>query len=96
MVWPPYPAAVRLCGVAADHWDTLCAQYYQINLLRIPTHRFLGHVYAYAIERVEHGKMEEWIAELNELLPWQDGESEAAVQAESDSFYAAMMAQGGG
>jgi uncharacterized linocin/CFP29 family protein len=95
VVRPPYPAAVRLCGIAADRWEQIDAAYYQINLLRIPAYRFVGLVYAWAIERVPHDKLDEWKADLNELLPWQDGESEAAVEMESESFYAAMAAQGG-
>lgn len=95
MVRPPYPAAVRLCGIAAERWDQIDAAYYQINLLRIPLYRFAGLVYAWAIERVPSDKLSDWKADLNELLPWQDGESEAAIEAESDSFFAAM-AKGGG
>lgn len=50
-------------------------------------------VFAWAIERVEHGKIEEWLAELVDLLPWQDVESEAAIDLESASFYN-MQAKG--
>lgn len=96
MVRPPYPAAVRLCGIAADLWDQIDAHYYPGNIMREPPYRLVGLVYAWAIERVPHDKLDEWKADLNELLPWQDGESEAAIEAESESFYAAMAAQRGG
>lgn len=52
-------------------------------------------VYSWAIERVEHDKLDDWKAELIELLPWQDSNSEAATDIESASFYA-MQARGGG
>lgn len=95
MVRPPYPAAIRLCGIAADLWDQIDAAYYQIDLLRVPVYRFMGLVYAWAIERVPHDKLDEWKADLAEPLPWQDADSESAIESESESFFAAM-AKGGG
>jgi hypothetical protein len=50
-------------------------------------------VYAWAIERVKPDELEDWINELEDLLPWQDTQSEAAANMESDSFMA-MMAKG--
>ncbi|MBC7630404.1 hypothetical protein [Aeromicrobium sp.] len=44
-------------------------------------------VYAWAIERVEHGKLDEWLTELNDLLEWQDGDSAASEESESASFF---------
>ena len=58
-------------------------------------HRYLNMVYAWCIERVESDKLADWINDLNDLLPWQDTQSEAAVNLESESFLAAM-AKGGG
>ena len=55
----------------------------------------LNWVYAWAIERVAADKLEEWIADLHEMLPWQDIESETAINLESESFFAAQ-AKGGG
>jgi hypothetical protein len=52
-------------------------------------------VYAWAIERVEHDKLDDWLAELTDLLPWQDSTSEAAANLESESFLA-MQAKGNG
>ena len=94
MVRPPYPAAVRLCSIASERWAELDAAYYQINLLRQRPHRFLNLVYSWCIERVEHDKLDDWLNELNDLLPWQDSSSEAAVNLESESFLA-MQAKGG-
>lgn len=94
MVRPPYPVAVRLCTIASERWDEIRAAYYQINLLRERPHAFAGMVYAWAIERVEHDKFDEWIADLHELLPWQDSDSEAAEQLESQSFFN-MQSKGG-
>lgn len=53
-------------------------------------------VYAWCVKRVAHDKLDEWLAELYDLLPWQeDSDTEAAAQAESDSFMA-MQAKTGG
>lgn len=52
-------------------------------------------VYSWCIERIEHDKLDDWLAELHDLLPWQDVNSEAAVNLESESFFA-MQAKGGG
>jgi hypothetical protein len=51
-------------------------------------------VYSWAIERVEHDKLDDWLSELNDLLPWQDTNSEAAAMLESESFFN-MQAKGG-
>ena len=93
MVRPPYPAVVRLCAIASERWPEIDAAYYQIDLLRLKPHRFLNLVYAWCVERVKHGEFEKWEQELYDLLPWQDSTSEAAVNAESESFMA-MMAKG--
>lgn len=94
MVRHPYPVAVRLCTIASERWPELDAAYYQINLLRQTPRRFVGLVYAWCIERVAHDKIEEWERDLRDPLPWQDADSEAAIQAESDSFMAMMAKQG--
>lgn len=90
MVRPPYQAAVRLCTIAADRWPQIEAAYYQINLLRQPPYRFVNLVYAWAIEHVEADKIEEWEAELIDLLPWQESSGNAGAELESDSFMTAM------
>lgn len=94
---PPYAAIVRLCGIAAERWSEIDAAYYQPGrtILREKPHRFLGLVYSWCIERVDPDKLDDWIAELNDLLDWQDSTSEAAVDLESQSFLA-MQAKGGG
>lgn len=56
-------------------------------------HRFLNMVYSWCIERIPHDKLDDWIADLHELLPWQDVDSETAVEMESDSFMAMMAKQ---
>lgn len=84
---------MRLCRIAADHWGALSSHYYQINLLRQKPYRFASLVLAWAVERVEHGKLDAWLQDLNELLEWQDADSEAAIDLESESFMK-MMAKG--
>src|SRR5690606_37417982 len=91
----PYPVAVRLCRIGAERFAEISAAYYQIdNLSTVPPWKFTALVYAWAIERVEHGKLDEWITDLNELLEWQDGESAASEAIESESFFT-MQAKGG-
>jgi hypothetical protein len=51
-------------------------------------------VYAWAIERVDPEKLDDWEQELVDLLPWQDSQSEAAAEIESESFMS-MQAKGG-
>lgn len=94
MVRHPYPAAVRLCVIAADRWPELVSAYYQIDLVRQRPHRFASLVYGWCVERVEEGKLDDWKAELVDLLPWQDTASEAAIELESQSFFA-MQGKGG-
>lgn len=48
---------------------------------------YLNLVYTWAIERVEHDKLDDWEAELVDLLPWQDADSLAAEELESASFF---------
>lgn len=93
---------MRLCSLAAAYWSQLDAHYFNIEnargkrgLLHQPPARFVGLTYAWAIERVAPEKVEDWEFELVDLLPWQDSQSEAATEIESDSFFA-MMATGGG
>lgn len=94
MVRPPYPAVVRLCAFASSQWAQIEASYYQINLLRQRPHRFTNLVYAWAVERIPSDDLDDWLLELVELLPWQDSQSEAAINLESESFFD-MMRKGG-
>lgn len=79
----------------ADRWAEIDAAYYHIKLLREKPHRYAGMVYAWAIERVDPDKFDEWQQELADLLPWQDADSEAAANLESQSFLD-MQSRGGG
>lgn len=60
----------------------------------MPPHRYLNMVYSWCIERIPAEKLDDWLVELADLLPWQDVDSEAAVNLESESFLA-MAAKGG-
>lgn len=64
------------------------------NLLALPGWKQMSMVYSWAIQLVEPDKLSEWIADLDDLLPWQDSTSEAAADIESASFFA-MQAKGG-
>lgn len=88
---------MHLCQIAGDRWPQIDAAYYNspVPLLRMKPHRFLNMVYSWCIERVKSDELDAWIEGLHELLPWQDTNSEAAINLESQSFMAAM-AKGGG
>lgn len=62
--------------------------------MRQPMWRFVSLTYAWAIELVPPDQLKDWEFELVDLLPWQDSQSEAAIQLESDSFFAAMATNG--
>lgn len=88
---------VRLCDLAAQRWPELDREYHSVEnirgqkgLARQPLERMLWLIYAWAIEKVNPEKLNEWISDLDEPLPWQDVDSEAVVKAESDSFYDMM------
>lgn len=85
---------MRLYTILSDYYAQIEAHYYTVDLLRVPKRKLLNMVYAWVIERVPHDKLDEWHRDLADLLPWQSGESEAAIEAESDSFFA-MMNKGG-
>lgn len=87
---------MRLCDLASHRWPEIDAAYHAspVPLLRMPPHRFLNMVYSWAIERVPADDLEDWKAELKDLLPWQDITSEVAENLESESFLA-MAAKGG-
>jgi len=50
-------------------------------------------VYAWCVERVPPDKLDEWHADLVDLLPWQDSSSAAAEELESASFFAMQSRQ---
>lgn len=58
-------------------------------------HRYVGLIYSWAIERVPPDGLEDWEFDLVDLLPWQDSQSEAATEIESQSFFAMMATNGG-
>lgn len=84
---------VKLLAIASERWAEIDAAYYQIDLIRLPCYRILNMVYSWCIERVPPDKLDEWLAELEELLPWQDVDGAAAEALESASFMD-MMAKG--
>lgn len=86
MVRPPYQVAIRLCDIAVARWAELDAAYYQVDLLSLRPYRLLNLVYTWCIERVPQDRLESWLEELHDLLPWQDSDSAAAEQVESESF----------
>lgn len=80
--------------MASERWAEIDAAYYQTNLLRLSPSRFLNLVYAWCVERMDPEKLDEWNAELLELLPWQDSDSDAGADIESNSFMSMMNSNG--
>lgn len=82
---------IRLCQITAERFGEITAAYYQIpNLLDLQPWKLLSLVYTWCLERVPSDKLQEWITELNDPLPWQGTDSEAAANAESEAFFRAM------
>lgn len=52
-------------------------------------------IYAWCLERIDPEHLDEWKTELVDLLPWQSVKSQAAVDLESESFFAMQNAGGG-
>lgn len=94
MVRHPYRRAVYLCSIAELRWDELDAAYYQINLAAQKPARFVGLVYAWAVANMDNEQREKFDVSLTDLLPWEDAQSDAAVELESASFMQ-MMANSG-
>lgn len=95
MVRKPYPRVVKLCALLETRFDEISSAYYQTpNVLALPHWKLIGMVYSWCIERVPEDKLDDWIADLDELLPWQDADSEAAAELESASFFN-MQSKGG-
>lgn len=86
---------MRLCSLGATYWPQISAYYHasRTPLLRMPSHEYLNMVYSWLIERVPHDKLDDWLTELHDLLPWQDADSEAAIEMESEAFMK-MMSKG--
>jgi hypothetical protein len=76
--------------IAAERWGEISAAYYHPghNLLREKPYLLLSLVYTWCLERIAPDKIEEWLEDLRELLPWQDSSSAAAEALESESFFA--------
>lgn len=61
--------------------------------MRIPARRLCNFVFAWALERVEPKKVEEWRLSLEAPLPWEDENTGPEVEMWSDEDEAATWAQ---
>lgn len=97
MVGKPYAVAIRLYGVAAEHWPELDAAFAAVDLIQLPAHRFLNCVRAWCLDRIEPEKREEWLAMLEMPLPWRpDAEpSQETLEREGQDFMNFMASMGG-
>jgi hypothetical protein len=90
----PFPEALRLYVIAAERWAEIDANYYSIDLISYPPHRFMNLIYGWCVERVQTEKREEWELMLSEPLP---GQAKAAptplqVDQEAADFMATLAA----
>lgn len=88
---------IRLHWIMADRWSEIDVAYHAspTPLLKMSPARMLGFVRVWCHERIAPAKLSEWQAEMVDLLPWQTTQSAAAVDLESESFFA-MAAKGNG
>lgn len=54
---------------------------------------YLNFIYAWCLPRVDPEELDQWITDLDDLLPWQDSTTEAAANIESQSFMNMMSKQ---
>jgi hypothetical protein len=99
VVRPPYPVALRLYLIAAERWPEIDAAYASVDLMRLPTYRFLNCIWTWCVDRVPSDKREDWITQMNEPLPGRKvkrAPTQAELDADADTFMIALAAHGGG
>lgn len=93
---PPYPAALRLYSIAAEHWAVIDASYPAVDLIRFRPHRFLNFIYAWCLTRIPPEEVEEWIRVLNEPLPGKPRKkpTQTEIEDEGAGFMTALATFG--
>jgi hypothetical protein len=90
---PPYVAALRLYAIAEERWAEIEARYLSVDLLRLPSAKFLNAVYAWCVKYMSPEDREKWDMMLTAPLPGQVRRpTDAEVEAEGEAFLAAMSA----
>jgi hypothetical protein len=89
VVRPPYPEVLRLYSIAEDHWPSLCARYYLIDLIMLPPHRFLTLVLGWLKEVVAPDRWDQFVYELSAPIPGMKA-TENVIEMEGDTFMSAM------
>jgi hypothetical protein len=69
VVRPPFRTTLRLYAIAIERFAELEGSYPSISLLNITPRKFCNLVFAWAVERIDPEKREEWIESLNYPLP---------------------------
>lgn len=93
MGWAPYQVVLRLFQIAEDRWPEIDAAYPSINLIKLPTHRFLNFVYAWAVAHIPPDKIEDFLFQLTAPLPGREKAKPTPSDADEDArlFMAAMQ-----
>lgn len=89
---------VRLCTIAADHWDVIDTEYIQMNLIKLRFDRFLNVIFTWCMRQfTDEEKLKEWLYQLEEPLPGQIKKEPTASQLaiEAEGFMALNAALGG-
>jgi hypothetical protein len=92
---PPYQVALRLLGIAAERWAEIEAHYYQVDLLRLPPHKFFNHLWAWCVSQFhDPEKYEEWVFQMESPLEGQTLPTAGNLAADAESFDAFTAALG--
>lgn len=87
---------LRLYGVAEDHWSYIEPFYPGVDLISMPIYRFLNYIWNWAAQHVPQDKFEMWVMEMEAPIPGMERQvSQTDLEAEGDSFMAAMALQKG-
>jgi hypothetical protein len=96
VVWPPYQLVARLYAAAIHNWPAVEGSHPNVDLLRLPMHKFLSVIWIWCLERVKPEDQEEWRMMMEAPFPGEAGQARPAPfseEEEADSFMALMAAQ---
>ena len=85
-----------LFNIADEHWPTITARYYQIDLLELPLNKFLDLIFGWCREVIgEPTEWEKFLMNLEAPLPGMAKEiSETSAEVEGEAFMAVMKMAG--
>lgn len=82
--------------IAEEHWPSVTARFYQIDLLELPLNKFLDLIWGWMREVIAPEEFDKLIARLEAPLPGQESwVGDASAEVEGEAFMAAMQMMGG-